>query len=169
MIALPGSPLSPWLIRASCVLALTAAGCAHSPKPPVSDRHPSLDAAARAAAREIKRLDRRLPEPPVEWGFNLFRDKRGYFPGNFHTDRQVAQLTLHIERDAVAAGHSHTNGGPKLGAWLSPWDRSSDGVLGVLGRSGRPLPHYLVAPFGGLTVSEWSGDESRWIARKVPR
>ncbi len=107
--------------------------------------------------------------PPVEWGFNLFRDERGYFPGNFHTDRQVAQVTLNIKRDALAAGHSHTSGGPRLGAWLSPWDRSPDGVLAVLERSGRPLPHYLVTPFGGLKVWEWSAEPSRWIARTLPR
>ena len=38
-----------------CVLALTAAGCAHSPEPAVSNRRPSLDAAALAAGHSHTR------------------------------------------------------------------------------------------------------------------
>ena len=171
MNALPSSPLSLCLTHVWCVLALTAAGCAHSPEPAVSDRHPSLDAAARAAAREIKRMNRQLPEPPVEWAFNLFRDERGYFPGNFHTDRRTDQVTLHVERAALAAGHSHTRkpGGRALEVFLSPWDRGPNGVLAALERSGRPLPHYLVTPVGSIRVWEWSGEPERWIVRKLPR
>ncbi len=107
----------------------------------------------------------------MEWGFNLFRDERGYFADNFHTDYEEDHVRLRIRADAIAAGHNHTipmyRAEPALYDQLSRGDLGPNGVLlrTLLGR----LPHYLVTPSGRVRVWEWQGPERRWAPRWVHR
>lgn len=150
-------------------VALLMSACVHgTPASSESLRYATLDAAAHAAAMEIKRRNRTIVEP-AEWGFNLFRSERGYFAGIFHTDGHAGWIDLRVRQDAIAAGHSH-NASLKGGeAWLSPWDLGPHGILQTQERLGRLLPHYLVTPAYRLKVWEWGETEQRWMVRRVAR
>ncbi len=149
--------------------AVLMGACVHgTPTSSESLRYATLDAAAQAAAMEIKRRNRAIVEP-AEWGFNLFRSERGYFAGIFHTDGHAGWIDLRVRQDAIAAGHSHNASLMGGETWLSPWDLGPHGILQTQERLGRLLPHDLVTPAYQLTVWEWDETEQRWIVRRVAR